>query len=457
MTRVSTVKAPLNSQVSFSVGHAVKEKTVLQGGFEAAFSKNDFKPVPNNIHMVWVGSEPGSKQEDYLRQWANKNPQHTVMLWVDSTQFTAYSANKAALAKAESIHPDYQAERPLRGLFSQLKTTLEQPAVPRHSPSRLAEQNQALKELNKELAIPGNEQLKAKLLAGAHEVTAYNAPQVLNGFARYVSHADDKFYQAEATILNQTIQAWDQCSGSPLRDMNTLVSLQKRFGDINNVQVRDLSNTADIRLQNKAAYMHEIVGRNGGYAAASDIVRYEIVGEYGGTYTDIDLECVQNLEGALNAHPDLMLVGLMKDKKDTRIEATPYFANALFSSHPGSTMLAGLVNHIGQKYAAMKGNEFTGDRYFSRPNKCTIETTGPNALRSHVDRVIKSAQDVPHLVRDDVASLSDMLWDKDLPQNQEFWRRVDTHFKFPEGYVNFETEEQQNSATKAMAGGRVRS
>lgn len=55
-------------------------------------------------------------------------------------------------------------------------------------------------------------------------------------------------------------------------------------------------------------------------------------------------------------------------------------------------MLAGWVEHIEQQYGAMKGNEFLRNRYFSRPNKSAIETTGPNALRSHVDRVIENAQ-----------------------------------------------------------------
>jgi len=29
-------------------------------GFEAKYPEDQFKPVPNNIHMVWVGSKPGS-------------------------------------------------------------------------------------------------------------------------------------------------------------------------------------------------------------------------------------------------------------------------------------------------------------------------------------------------------------------------------------------------------------
>lgn len=94
------------------------------------------------------------------------------------------------------------------------------------------------------MAVPGNEQLKAKLLDGA-----YNAPKVLSVFVRPAGRTDDKFYKTEATVLDQTTKARDQCSGSPLRNMGTLASVQKSFGDVKNVQVRDLSNTVEIQLQ----------------------------------------------------------------------------------------------------------------------------------------------------------------------------------------------------------------
>ena len=453
MTQITETQVQCNPQTSFSAGLAVKEKVVSQGGFEAACPKCEFKPVPNTIHMVWVGSEPKVTQDEYLRQWAKLNPHHTVTLWVDSTQFGAYAANKEALAKAEALFPDFQAERPLRGLFSQLGVTLAQPGSGPLTASRLAEQNQAIKELDKELSSPGNERLKAILLGGESKVTARNAPQVLEAFKQHARRTDDQFFQAEAAILNQTTQAWDRSRGAAQRDIGTLESVRERFSDVKNVQIRDLSNTSDISLKNQDAYLHEIIGRNGGYAAASDIVRYEIVGAYGGTYCDIDLECINNLEEALFAHPDLMLVGLAQGKNEATNSGTPYFANALFSSHAGSSMLMRLVEHIGDQYQSMKGCEFSGDRYFSRPNKSTIEVTGPNALRSHVDRTIKSAGHEALAVRDDVASLSERIWDASLPQNKDFWRSVDSHFKFPDGLVNFETEEQQNSATKAMAGG----
>lgn len=419
-------------------------------GFETKYPRVQFKPVPDNIHMVWVGSKPGSNQDAYLRQWATKNPNHKVMLWVDSTQFDAYKTNKAAQAKAETIYPNYQSERPARGLFSQLKATMNSSA---RLPRNKIEQKQVIAEFNKELSSSGNKALREILLPEGGKVTSENASQVLSAFERFASRTDDKFYQAEATILDQTTKSWDRYASNPPRDTTTLATLQGRFSDLKNVQIRDLSNSADIRLQNKDVYQHEIMGRNGGYAAASDVARYEIVNRYGGTYTDIDLESVRPLEGALNAHPDLMLVGMAEGKSEASGNATPYFANALFSSHPQSAMLKSLIDDIGDKYRSMKGNEYAGDRYFSRPNKSTIETTGPNALRGHVDRVIQEAKGRPDLIRNDAVSSAERIWDVARPQNKEYWNLVDSHFKFPDNYVNFETEEQQKSATKAMAGG----
>lgn len=422
-------------------------------GFDAVYPSSESKPIPNKIHMVWVGSEPGAKQDEYLLNWAKMNPNHEVSLWVDSTQFDAYATNKAAQAKAEAIYPNYQAERPIRGLFSQLKVSLQMPSNDKNQPRNKLEQAQVFSELNKELSSSGNKQLKALLLPDGGKVTTENASAVLNAFERYASRTDDKFLQAEAVILDQTTKSWDRYASNPSRDTSTLGALQERFSDQKNVKIRDLSNPSDIRLKNKDVYQHEIIGRSGGYAAASDVARYEIVHKHGGTYTDIDLESVRPLDGALNAHPNLMLVGMAEGKNEASGSSTPYFANALFSSHPGSAMLSSLVDDIGNKYRSMKGNEYAGDRYFSRPNKSTIETTGPNALRGHVDRVMQEAKGRPDLIRDDAGSLAERIWDKGLPKNEEFWTYVDSHFKFPDNYVNFETEEQQNSATKAMAGG----
>lgn len=438
--------SPVVSQLSVSSIFGI-DAAKAPKAFAEVYPRCEFQTVPSNTHMVWVGSQPGESQDKYLRQWAERNPSSTIMLWVDSQQFDAYANNKTARQEAEKIFPDYQAEKALRGLFSQLKTTLGNTGVLVH----MGAQKQALSELNKQLSAKGNESLKEQLLPSTDkQVTAQNADQVLAAFQQHTRGNDDKFFQAECLILDQTVRAWDRCASDPQRDVSSLTALKEKFADIKNIEIRDLSNPSDIQPKNKDAYQHEIIGRNGAYPAASDIARYEILHEHGGVYADIDLECLQPLSGELQAHPNLMLVGLAGAKNEASGSATPYFANALLASHPNSEMLADFINKIGEDYQTLKGNEFRGDRYFSRPNKSTIEATGPNGLRGHVDAVIRQGQEQPQLMRNDVLSLSERIWDKGQQQNDDFWTSMESHFKFPDNYVEFETEEQQQSATKAM-------
>lgn len=223
----------LNRQQSPSAGLShVSAQPQSAGSFDTAYPGSEFKPIPNNIHMVWVGSEPSAKQDEYLRQWATMNPNHKVMLWVDSTQFDAYATNKSAQAKAEAIYPNYQSERPMRGLFSQLKVTMERPSTPKDQLRNKSAQTQVITELNKELSSSGNKQLKALLLPDGGKVTPDNASQVLNAFERHASRTDDKFHQAEAVILDQTTKSWDRYASNPSRDTMTLDALQERFGDL---------------------------------------------------------------------------------------------------------------------------------------------------------------------------------------------------------------------------------
>ncbi|OQS35727.1 hypothetical protein B0T39_17620 [Chromobacterium haemolyticum] len=426
------------------------ESVQASKSFAQIYDKGDFKAVPSEIHMVWVGSKPGDSQQKYLREWSAKNPNSTVNLWVDSKQFGAYAANKEVREQVNALFPDakqYQQEKQLRGLFSQLKTTLQ----PADDQLGRAAQKQALGELNKELGAKGNEAWAQALLPNGGKVTAENAAAALQSFQQLTRGNDEKFLQADRLVLDQTVKAWDRCAGDSPRDVDALQALQQQFADYGNVRIRDLSNPSDIQLKNHDAYQHEILGRNGAYPAASDIARYEILNNYGGVYADIDLECTQELSGALHAHPDLMLVGLAEGKREASGSATPYFANALLASHPNSQMLADFIDKIGNDYQSMRGNQFAGDRYFSRPNKSTIEGTGPNALRGQVDAVLRQAEGEPERMRNDPQSLAERIWDVNQPKNEDFWAAMESHFKFPDGYVNFETEEQQQSATKDMA------
>jgi hypothetical protein len=418
--------------------------------FSDLYLKSDFKTIPSEIHTVWVGSQPGRQQQEYLRQWAEKNPGSTINLWVDSLQFDTFSTNKAVREKIGGLFSDpqqYQAEKLFRGLFSQLNSTLGKPETFQNEWAK----RQALKDINIELSAKCNESFKQKLLSNKNEVTAVNANEVSKSFRRLTQDNDEKYLLADRLVLDQTIRSWDCLAGTKSRDVSSLKKLQDLFFDAKNIRIRDLSNPSDIQLQNRSAYNHEVIGRNGAYPAASDIARYEILYNYGGVYADIGLECLQPLAGSLESHPDLMVVGLRVNKKDADGNVIPYFSNALLASHAKSEMLAEFIQKIGKKYQCLKGNEFDGDRYFSRPNRSTIDLTGPNALRHHVDTFVHQAQEQSDLVRNDAFSLAEAIWGKADPENKVFWGAVESHMTLPEGYVNFETEEQQLSATYAMA------
>jgi len=399
--------------------------------------------------MIWVGSKPDAVQEEYLLQWAHKNPGSTINLWVDSLHFDTYDVNRAVkenVIEMFSSEKDYRTEKLLRGLFSQLELALNTADTPLNRSAL----RQALIEVNKDLESKGRESWREQLIPNEEVVSEDTASDVLRSFKRIVAGNDEKFMLADRMVLDQTVKSWDYCANNRLRDVATLQDLQDQFVDTPNIRIRDISNPSDIQLKNMDVYQHEIVGRNGAYPSGSDTARYEILYTYGGLYTDVDLECIKSVSGELIAHPDLMLVGLPEAKEGASRSGTRYVNNNLLASHPGSKMLSELITKIGDDYRSLQGNQFNGDRYFSRPNKSIIEMTGPNAIRNHINTTIHMSQGREDLIRDDAESLGARIWERDDPQNFEFWEAVESHIQFPDGYVNFDTEEQKNSATNAL-------
>lgn len=445
---------PALNGTSASSGANVPRQT--NAGFEAAFRKEDFKVLPNEVHMIWLGSKPGAAQMKYVKNWAEKNPGAKINIWTDSKHLGAYAENQAIGKQISELFPDgkaFQAEKAFRGLFSQLHVSMKQP----HSHANLTALHLSLNELNKELSKKGNAELKQKLLAKGGKVTAENAAAVMRAYAEMTKGNDEKFLLADRLILDQTVKAWDRAQVADVpsgQDNPELQAIQKELSAMvssGNAFVRDLSDPKDMpAFTNRDAYVHGIVGRKGAYPEASDVARYEILNNFGGTYTDVDLECVSKLEG-LKAHPDLMLVGIEDASREGPSgEGNHYFQNGLLSSHPGSTTVKGMVDNITEVYKKLSTKEFNGTRYFDRPNKSMIEQTGPAGLRAHVDQTIRSANGQPARAVDAQARAS-YMWSRDQPENDAFWSAVHSHIAFPEGHVNFETEEQLQSATKDSA------
>ncbi len=403
------------------------------------FNPEEFHPIPKKIHMIWVASEPRESQLKYIRSWANKNPSAEINLWCDSRFFKLYEQNsmakKTALLKSK-VSPEEEDsffhEKNLRDIFHQAN-------IASQSKSNEDELKLSIKELSKALS---SEEFSKELLGNDSTVTPENIKNVISNFKSMVRVFDEKHFQFSAYSLGYTIVEWDNYKKDLLiKNKDKLTEIENLFKEYKNVKIRDIS---EVDLSNKDAYNHEMFGRWGGYPTASDICRYEILYQHGGIYTDIDLECKETIDfSKLKCHPELMLVGMAKPKKEEENNQTPYFANALLASHSKSNMLKTLIFSIGEYYNNLRGASFSGARYLARPNKSTIENTGPNKLRGHV----LTALGFP---RNDIHSSTQRIWDRALGINADVWDVIDHYFTFPEGLVEFETPEQADSATKAM-------
>jgi hypothetical protein len=412
--------------------------------FNVKYKPSEFESVPKKIHLIWVASQPAETQAKYVKDWAKQNPDFKVNLWVDSQQFNAYNDNKVVRDKIQKIFPDrtaYQQEKELRGMFHQLKMSKQNSQHPLQPETLSSESQQSIQEINKTLNKTEFKHWKEHLLGNSDKIDRKNVDSVLASFERLTCHNNEKFFQADAITLDHTVKEW----GSKPRDTEVFDKVKEQFKDYNNIQIKDLSRSEDIQLRNKDAYKHAIVGRNGAYPEASDIARYEILNSHGGIYVDADLECTKPLNvSKIKCHPDLMLIGLPAAKREAAGNPTPYVSNALLASHSNSNMLNNMIDSIGKTFNEMNGNTFEGSRYFGRPNKSTLESTGPNALRNQVAHTLGEP-------RTDLSSMTQRVWDNRATENQNFWKAMDSHFTFPAGFVNFETPEQEDSATKAMA------
>lgn len=374
---------------------------------------------------------------------------------------------------AEMKPSDMQKRKNLRLLFDQLhaalKTVERDNKIQRVNPD--LSPMSAISQLNTMLSGEGFEASRAKLVGADGKVTVENAAEVLNKFNAEMAafeeasgvedvasdaggkSVEERLLEMDAAKLDHYVRGFDaSMATSGARDVRTpegraqFDALQDYLRDmVPNVRLRDVADPDEITLQNKDAYNCELINRGGQLPAASDILRYEILNQHGGIYSDIDLGCNEPLDfSRIQSHPDLMLVGLPGAKGESSESTTPYFANALLAAHPGSSAVQGMIDRIGNFYDTMQGNTLDGRRYHEHINKSVIEVSGPSGLRQHIASVIG-------LPEADAEKLSLRIWEKDLPENQPFWQAVDSHITFPPEFVEFETEEQNDSATKQLA------
>ncbi|HWH90046.1 MAG TPA: TcdA/TcdB catalytic glycosyltransferase domain-containing protein [Pseudomonas sp.] len=215
----------------------------------AALIKAEATPVPDILHFVWLGGGVGEIQRDYLNVWKQVLAGHgyTLNLWHDSDALLAYQTNKFIVeaAKADALAKvvgKEVSENELATLFEQRAIVLKQQMFA-HINAALANGKSA-------------DEARIDLLVRAYGQDAAELE------ALKVSHRNSVLALADG-----------------------------------NLQLRDLHGAA-APLQLQDIYARE-TGLRGNLAAASDIVRAEVLYGEGGSYADVDnLPPLSNILGS---------------------------------------------------------------------------------------------------------------------------------------------------------------
>ncbi|MBV4486482.1 toxin [Pseudomonas sp. SWRI153] len=214
----------------------------------AALIKVRATPVPNILHFVWLGGGVGEIQRDYLNVWKQVLAGHgyTLNLWHDSDALLAYQTNKLIVeaAKADA------------------------------------------------LAKVAGKEVSENELATLFEERAIILKQQM--FA-HISAATTSGESADGARIDLLVSAYGQNAAEleslKMSHRSSLLALAD-----GNLQLRDLHGAVPLQLQD--IYARE-TGLRGNLAAASDVVRAEVLHGEGGSYADVDnLPPLSNILGS---------------------------------------------------------------------------------------------------------------------------------------------------------------
>ena len=203
----------------------------------AALMKTQALPVPKILHFIWLGGGVGDIQRDYLNVWREVLAGHgyQLNLWYDSDALLGYQTNRIIVEAAKAD------------------------ALAQASPSITEDQ---LATLYEERAIV----LKRQMFTHINNAVAN----------------DESADQARIDLLVRGY-GQDATELQALRQRNQRTVQNMAGGDL---QLRDLAAAAP-PLQLQEIY-HRETRLRGNLAAASDVVRAEVLYQEGGSYTDVD-------------------------------------------------------------------------------------------------------------------------------------------------------------------------
>lgn len=252
-------------------------------------------PVPHRIHLLCISTDPEAIEHKRIVEWANKNPQATIYLWVDSKHFVT----------------DHQSENQSEKNDSAMK-----------EPKRIVPMNVLIESDNQRKRIDVGTVLPKLAAQG--------------------------YYSLGGVI-------------SDLKRFNELASSYKSF---DNVLVKDVSSSQDIRMSNWDIYQYQVMKKD--LATALVIVRDEILHQYGGVYVDTTLTCKQPLRfGELICHQRWVLFGEIANQSIVRDgKRTVSIAEPLIACHPKNEIIKNRIDSMRDEYNFLKKNSFLGTRYW---------------------------------------------------------------------------------------------
>jgi hypothetical protein len=177
--------------------------------------------------------------------------------------------------------------------------------------------------------------------------------------------------------------------GMRVQKINSIMA----FCNGNRIKLREVERDLDMG-KTAPIYRRELVERGGNFGAASDILRIEILMQYGGVYVDTDVSCASPLGSIIchESYPRFSAVNYAwKDgvsQSDWESAAwweskvgsqTPAISNSVIASHARSKGMKTYKAMIQSNFKSLKSDTARRDLYFSDVRKSTIQMTGPTA------------------------------------------------------------------------------
>jgi hypothetical protein len=440
--------------------------------------------IPKVIHCIWIGGGDITKAKSLkgIKSWLKTQPDYEIWIWWDDAHVFSMHGTRDAI-RDPALRKFYESDVDPKGQ--------------RSAPGRDIRNFRFLREAVKQpLGFVKDPEAQERLGAFQADFKEYRSKH-------YPDQDDD-------TVLALYLIHRSQVAFNPIRELASQHPDQIKLCNVRSRKFVPTTVGTGMQWMNRDLFEEEMALRGMFPAAASDVLRYEILYNYGGIYMDVDLELVEEL-GSLSVEDNLARCAVEDAKaaprktwslpyqrmtKDTHGGKCLYAMNNIVATHARSEFSDVLRKAIRLAYDAMtpgnsrgsqldaKGN--TLQRYWGQViNKATVDMTGPNLVRDiqyclyrefeltkipalTVQRLIQALRtyielwdgksheqqqnmDEAQILTFDAFPRFAKIWRDDDPAYSGFWQWVCDHTYFPMEKVNWRTDDARKSDTKAAA------